>query len=169
MVKCNLFLTVKLNFQPSSLQSSVSHDLSEIILKCCYSTYFPISKFFSCLSQKFLARTNCNVDQSVCWQSSLATQEQDFPYPRFALMFFILLLNPWIYRSTSFSPHVSALNHLPQTCSFLSFFHSCSHSRSCFLSNGSPFIRQVHVTAKVFWGLWKRELMRVFILMVQLP
>ncbi len=121
MVKCNLFLTVKLNFQPSSLQSSVSHDLSEIILKCCYSTYFPISKFFSCLSQKFLARTNCNVDQSVCWQSSLATQEQDFPYPRFALMFFILLLNPWIYRSTSFSPHVSALNHLPQTCSFLSF------------------------------------------------
>lgn len=72
---------------------------------------------------------------------------------------------PHILLLTPLYIHVSALNRLPQT---LHLAFSLYHSRSCFLSNGSPFIRQVHVTVRVFWGLWKRELMWAFILIIQL-
>ncbi len=55
ILKCNLFLWCKAEFSASLLQSSVSHDPSEIILICwfsdCYHSNMLISYYYQCWKQ----------------------------------------------------------------------------------------------------------------------
>ncbi len=57
MLKCNLFLWCAAEFSASLLQSSVSHDPSEIILICWFAaqeTFFKINVEHSCAASYFL-------------------------------------------------------------------------------------------------------------------
>lgn len=98
---------------------------------------------FSHLSQQFLARKSCNVDQTVCWYSSLATQEQDFLYPQFNLVHCSVSFNPLGFFSLNPSLHMFLLLIFYLRAHTTSFFHPYA---LVFVSDNFPFKKRAIVS-----------------------